>query len=394
MDILLLTSTFHPLTGGAETYAQLLAQGLAAAGHRVTVATDGSWLSDRPIVEHVDGYRVLRPREFAEVVDARDKVKWRQMQYSVLNELGQLLAGQRFDLVHANSHECLVLAAMIALDGDSALVASLHEQNPDLEPYGLGRCRLSYQTLPVRVVLAASRFYLERARRFGVPPERVRLVYHGVAIEPRGAEDRARERRRLGVGDDELLLVCPGRIYTRKGQVHLGGALPAIRAALPAVRVLFAGRISDFGYAERLRQLLAAGGVADVVTFDETRTASDMPDVYAAADVVVQPSLEEGLGLTVIEAMAAGRPVVASDVVGIEEVVTHEHDGLLVPPADPERLARAVIAMATSPALAADCAAAALATVRERFTQERMVAETLAAYEAALNEGASGRPAP
>ncbi|MFF7725835.1 glycosyltransferase family 4 protein [Streptomyces sp. NPDC008001] len=384
MKILMLTSTYEPLTGGAETYARLLCEGLAERGHDVVVATDGSWLDGLPLTSQEPAGRLLRLREFAGRVDARDKVKWRQMQYSVLDELGGALAGEKFDVVHANSHETLVLASMVALDMNAALVCSLHEQNPGLEQYGEGRCRLSYQVLPVDMYFAASRFYADRAVGYGVPADRLRLVYHGVPAVPADAAVRAALRRRYGVVDGRRLVVLPGRVYTRKAQLDLAAALPAVVARCPDVQVLLAGRVSDFAYEERMWELLRSLGVADRVTLRQDLGAADMPGVYAAADLVVQPSLEEGLGLAVIEAMSAGKPVVGTEVTGISEVITHGVNGLLVPPSDPGRLAEAMVRVLSDPELAASLASGARACAEERFSQDRMVTDTLTGYDAAL----------
>lgn len=103
--------------------------------------------------------------------------------------------------------------------------------------------------------------------------------------------------------------------------------------------------MSDFDYATRLTVLLDELGLRERVTIAENLTVSDMPAVYWA-DVVVQPSLEEGLGLATIEAMAQGRPVVGTDVVGLREVLTHQVDSLVVPVSDAERPADAVLKIA------------------------------------------------
>lgn len=389
----MLTSTYEPLTGGAETYLRLLSEGLVEQGHEVVVATDGSWLPELPGDRVEPGGRVLRLRAFAGRIDARDKVKWRQLQYSVLDELGELLHGQAFDVVHANSHETLVPASIVALDLGAALVCSLHEQNPDLERFGLGRCRLSYQVLPVDMYLAASEFYARRAAGFGVPGDRLRLIYHGVPDTSAGPGDREAVRAELRVTSAHRLIVLPGRVYARKAQLDLAAALPTVAARHPEVRVLLAGRVSDFEYERRMWRRLNELGVAGLVTLRQDYGAADMPLVYAAADLVVQPSLEEGLGLAVIEAMNAGRPVVGTNVVGIAEVVTHEHDGLLVPAADPQRLAGALLRLLDAPELADCLATRARATVRERFSRDRMVAQTLTAYRDALARWAPREPA-
>lgn len=383
MRVLFLTSTFEPLTGGAETYARLLTRGLADAGHEVTIVTDGSWVEGLPRDRAENGCRVLRLRDFATEVRRKDKVVWRQMQYAHLKELGDVFAGESFDLVHTNSHETLIMGAVVAEDLGAALVASLHEQNPDLEAFGRGKCRLAYGVLPVDLHLAASRFYRDRARQYGVPEERLRLVYHGVG--PAGpASDRAAARRRFGIADTAEVVVCAGRIYTRKGQTYLARAFERLRARRADAHLFLAGRISDFDYADEVFALLGPSIAEGAVTVEQELTLADMPEVFACADLAVQPSLEEGLGLAAIEAMQHGVPVVASDVVGLDEVVTHERDGLLVPAKSTEDLFHAMERVLADRALAERLSAGGRRTAARVFSVETMVESTIAAYADAL----------
>jgi glycosyltransferase involved in cell wall biosynthesis len=384
MRILMLTSIYEPVTGGAETYMRLLAEGLVERGHEVVVATDGTWVPDLPRDRVEPSGRVLRPREFDGRLGDRTKPKWRQLQYAVLEELGELLAGETFDVVHANSHDTLILATIIALDLGAALVGTLQEVTPHQEAFGLGHCRLSFQALPVDLYLAPSRFYAQRAAEYGVPADRLRFVYYGVRDEPAAPGDREAARAALGLTDEHRLILCPARVYARKAQLDLAAALPAIAARHPEVRVLLAGRVSNVAYAQRMWQVLDELGVAHLVTHRQDYYAGDMPSVYAAADLVVLPSLAEGLGLAAVEAMLAGRPIVVTDVAGLNEVVTDGHDGLLVPPAAPDRLAAALLRLLDDPPLAQRLADRGRATAAERFGLDRMVAETLTAYEDAL----------
>ncbi len=106
----------------------------------------------------------------------------------------------------------------------------------------------------------------------------------------------------------------------------------------------------------------------------------DVASVLAAADVLVMPSRQEGLGVAALEAMAAGLPVIASRVGGLPEAVVDGATGLLVPPADVPALAAAIARLAADRALARRLGAAGRARVRERFTMAGMAAATLAVY--------------
>ena len=114
----------------------------------------------------------------------------------------------------------------------------------------------------------------------------------------------------------------------------------------------------------------------------------DVPQLLAASDAFVMPSLWEGLGLVFLEAMATGLPVLSTRVSAVPEVVVEGETGLLVPPSDAGALAAAMRAIASDAALRARLGSAGRARVRERFGLDRMVDETLAVYA----EVASGRP--
>lgn len=383
MNVLVMTSTYFPHVGGAETYARSLVSGLTERGHKVVVLTDGAWL-DLPSRQKLDGAEVVRPKAYNDRLGSRDKVLWRLMQLAVFDDIAGLLEGSSFDLVHANSYETAIMASVIALDRRVPMVCSLHEQWPEREAFGPGRCELVYKRLPIELVLAASTYYVDKATSFGADPARVKLVYHGIAVEDFSDSLRGEGRRRLGIGDADYLVACAGRIYERKGLKDLVPAFARFRQKVPNARLVIAGAVSSFQYAAELRGLISELGVEDAVAIREDLVLDDMPSFFAAADLVVQPSLAEGLGLAVIEAMAAGRPIVATNVTGIAEVVTDGVDGLLVEARSPDQLAEAMLRVFREPELADSLAQGARRTAETRFRRGRMVDETLEAYADAI----------
>ena len=170
-----------------------------------------------------------------------------------------------------------------------------------------------YGGLRPSLVLAGSRFYADRARRFGAP--RTELVYHGVDTDAFHPDtDPGPARRRYGYTDAHTVLVCAGRLKERKGILQALHAFALVHAAHPQTRLLVVGSVSSASleYAALLESEVERLGLGAVVTIDREVTFGRMPEVLAAADVVVQPSLEEGLGLAVLEAKSAGRPTVTT----------------------------------------------------------------------------------
>jgi glycosyltransferase involved in cell wall biosynthesis len=205
----------------------------------------------------------------------------------------------------------------------------------------------------------------------GTPPARTHRVYNGIDLSRFAAPDPALLRRSLGVAPDRPVVFCSGRVQPYKGMQTLLEAAAVLRAeGAGEMEVAIAG---DGPYLPELRALADARGVPDV-HFLGRRT--DVPALLAGATVAVVPSLwEEAFGLAVVEAMAAGVPVVASRVGGIPELVDDGRTGLLVPPGDARALAAALRLLLESPQRRAALARQGEAVARHRFSLERAAAE-------------------
>ncbi len=166
-----------------------------------------------------------------------------------------------------------------------------------------------------------------------------------------------------------------GRLERIKGAEYFVSAAAILAADHPGVRFVVAGHGSD---EDELRALAAALGMADRIEF--LGYVESVPPLLAALDVVVVPSLSEASGLTAMEALALGVPVVATRVGGLPEVVVDGATGLLVDPADEAALARAVARLLDDPVLSRALAAAGARRVEERFPVERMVDGYLRLY--------------
>jgi len=181
------------------------------------------------------------------------------------------------------------------------------------------------------------------------PPEKFEVIHSGVDVERFRRARLASSphmRRTLGLPEDGPLVGCVARLVPIKGVRHLLEAVPLVRAAVPQATVVFVG---DGPLRSELERRAAVLGLDGAVAFLGLRR--DVAEIVALCDVVVLPSLNEGMGKAAVEAFAAGRPVVGSRISGIQDVITDGQTGLLVPPADPEALARAIIHCLTCPVL-------------------------------------------
>jgi glycosyltransferase involved in cell wall biosynthesis len=174
-----------------------------------------------------------------------------------------------------------------------------------------------------------------------------------------------------------------GHLRHVKGVDVLLEASPLIRTQVPGAQGVVVGSGEDEMALRALRGRLGVEEFVDFLGFRE-----DARQLLHALDVFVVPSRHEGLPVALLEAMALGRPVVATSVGGIREVVQDEENGLLVPPEDPGALADAVVRLLLEGELAGGLGAAARATVEERFSSARMAAEILEVYRLVIERRA------
>jgi glycosyltransferase involved in cell wall biosynthesis len=220
----------------------------------------------------------------------------------------------------------------------------------------------------------------------GLSPERVVVVPNGVDLaEGRaapGAAERRAVRRELGVAEGTPLVATVSVLRPGKGLEVLVAAAPAVLAAHPRARFAVVG---DGPARPELEARTAAGGVGEALAWTGFRR--DVPALLAAADLFVLPSLDDAFPTAILEAMAAGLPVVATRAGGIPEIVDDGATGLLVPPGDAAALARAVSALLADPAARRALGEAGRRRAGERFSTAAWLGRLQRVYGEAL-----GRP--
>lgn len=206
-------------------------------------------------------------------------------------------------------------------------------------------------------------------------------IFSGIDLTPyqRARDSRTQTRAALGLQDDQFVIGAVGRLEPIKGFTYFMDAAEAIAPRAPRACFVHAG---DGSEASRLRS--RASALNGRVKFLGLR--DDVPALMAAFDVLVVPSLNEGMGRVILEAGAAGTPVVATRVGGIPEVVREGETGLLVPPKDGASIASAVLQLADNRAKAAEMGASARRWVAPDFSLERMVMRIEALYEELVRE--------
>ena len=298
--------------------------------------------------------------------------------------LFDLLRRQRFDIVHTHLFHANVLGRVVArLVGVPVVVSTTHVAEPRCWHLLLERWTAPLVNRVVAVSEGVRTYMVERAH---IPARKILVIRNGV--DPgRFRLRRGGFRRGEGIASDCLLVTTVGRLHVQKGLGYLLKAAAAVTSQHPEVRFLLVGEGPE---RTRLLQLKDRLGLGDQVRFLGLR--ADVPHILVDSDVFVLPSLWEGLSIALLEAMAAGLPVVATDVEGVAEVVTDGETGLVVPPGDADALTAALSRLLGDPSLRKRLAQAGHQRVVQHFGWEEVVSDTMDLYERLLSECGSRQP--
>lgn len=357
-------STMRDYYGG-EVCLVNLARGLIARGHEVTcvVHPAGRLASVLP------GYGVAT-RELP-LVDWYEPV--------TIARLGAWLRRERIDIVHTHTPRDWFIAATATVGGAPLNVATRHLLRPVTHP-GLKRPFLRRLSTMI-AVSGAVRRGVEAARL--VAPDCLVTVPNGVPVpEPGSRLGPLRDREQLG--PDDLVVGCVARLSPEKGVADLLRAAAQLRPNWPRLTVLIVGDAPPASeHPQELRRLAASLGLGSAVRFCGYQP--DAGSLCAEFDIQVVCSLAEPCGLATLEAMAQGRPVVATASGGSPELVDDGVEGFLVAPQDPERLASRLDCLLDSPGLRREMGRRGRDRVQRDFGLDLMVERTETVYRLALD---------
>jgi D-inositol-3-phosphate glycosyltransferase len=268
-------------------------------------------------------------------------------------------------------------------------VRCLHQGENDAFPPGRNEIEDMLVRFADRVIAVCPQDVEDLRRLYHADAERMTCMPCGFGGHEFGALDRAAARQRLGLAPNEFVVLQLGRLVPRKCvDTVIRAMAPLRRRLMRPVRLLIVGGNSDAPDERatpaiaRLREVARQAGVADVVNFAGRTLREELRRYYNAADVFVTTPWYEPFGITPLEAMACGTPVVGSRVGGIQETVVDKVTGLLVPPREPAELATAVLQLAESPAYARALGRAGRARARRRYSWQRVTDELESVYEA------------
>jgi glycosyltransferase involved in cell wall biosynthesis len=229
-------------------------------------------------------------------------------------------------------------------------------------------------------IVTVSEFQRDWALRVGVgTPEQVVSIPNGVPTNRAQARrSRSEVRAELGLGD-AFMILSTGRLAEQKGLEYLIRAAALLRQDLPAARIVLAG---DGPLRDKLGKLVSSLGLEDTVALLGRR--SDVGDLLAASDLVVLPSLWEGLSISLLEAMAAGKPVVTTSIGSNREVTNDGEAAVLVRPKDAASLAAAISSLAADGSRLQELGRKGQQVQRERYSLQRMLDAYMGEYDRLL----------
>lgn len=366
------------------------------AGAEVQVATLASYLAAERVqlsaVLFTEGRLAERLRGAGVEVEVFDERRHGAL--TLLARTTRFLRVRRFDLVHTHRNKDGVIGTVAAkLAGVPHVVRTVHGLAEPMRGWVRAKY-LAYELLDRSLLwffadrtIAVSRHVAKVLRDGACRSDSVITIHNGLDLD--GIQLRrsaAVVRRSLGIDEQALVIGTAGRLCPVKAQDLLLRAAPAILRERPDARFLIVG---GGPLEESLRELATRLRISGACLF--VGAVDDVHDLIAAMDVFVLTSLHEGLPMALLEAMALERPVVATAVGGVPEVVSHGVDGLLIDGGDDRALASACLTLGSDQGLAGALAARARKTVEQRFSAEANGRAVLSAYQA-IARGGAARP--
>ncbi|CUJ14527.1 glycosyltransferase family 4 protein [Achromobacter xylosoxidans] len=383
-------------SGGQNVYVAHVARELARAGLQVDVFTrkdnrelepEHAWMPGVKVVHVPAGPEVYLPKE--QMLPYMDDFSRYLLRHAARQD-------KAYDIIHANFFMSAWAALPLAQRYGIPLAVTFHalgkvrrqhQQEADLFPDSRFDIETEIVRRADRIIAECPQDRRDLMALYDADPRRIDIVPCGYDAAEMAPRPMTRARQALGWEHQDFTLLQLGRMVPRKGVDNVIRALGRLRHRHGInARLCVVGGNSDDADATatpeiaRLRQIAQDEGVAPWVEFTGRRHRDDLATYYGACDVFVTTPWYEPFGITPVEAMACGRPVVGSDTGGIRSTVVHGKTGFLVPPRDPDSLAERLAQLVADPALRARMGEAGRLRARRLYTWKRVGLDLLAVY--------------
>lgn len=363
----------RPAQGGMKKHLETLFQGLEQDRFDLYLAAPAS--SDLSMA--------LRPFTRKAFVIELDENCNPLQNWRVICSLAQIIRQEKIDLVHTHGVRAGIMGQAAALLARCRkVVATIHNMHNTTSPFSTLLCALQSSLMRISVshTITVSEAIKCELEKMGLPQEKMTVIYNGIDTDqflPSGGISRST----LGIPDNMPVIGTVARLEPTKGIKYLLEAAYLIDKEYDSVYFLIVG---DGPERESLQQQARMLGIEERVIFYGFRR--DIPSLLPLFDIAAIPSLREGLSIFCLEALASGRPVVASAVGGLPEIIHPGKTGLLVPPGDPEALAEALVVLLKNREMAASLGSQGKEIVVQYFTCSNMIERTREIYRMVLRK--------
>ena len=387
MKILMLTWEYPPrIIGGISRVVHDLSKRLIKDGHDVTVVTykDG----DAPEFEDDKGVKVYRIDNY--MINPNNFIDWvMQMNFNMIAKVNQIISEQgNFDVIHAHDWLVTYAAKTIKNSYNIPLVSTIHATeagrnsgiHDETQRYiNDTEWLLTYES--TEVIVNSNYMKGELQRLFGLPFEKINVVPNGVNLTTFNNVERDYEFRRRFAMDNEKIILFMGRLVYEKGVQHLISAMPKILNGYHDVKLVIAGK---GGMIDELKAQVDSMGISEKVYFAGYLEGKDVAKMYKAADISVFPSTYEPFGIVALEAMLSERPVVVSDIGGLNEIVSHRENGMKSYAGNPNSIADSILELLYDHQLYDNIVKKAKNKVRNEYNWNKIAQDTHFTYQKAI----------
>jgi glycosyltransferase involved in cell wall biosynthesis len=388
--------------GGMEMHTRDLAEALVKKGNSVTIITTKN---PKMEYEEVNGVKIYYLKN---TKPGRYSRSWWRESAKKFEELNEK---ENFDIVHSQSIGAYGFFLKNKRDKEIPVIASFHGTPFDEIKSLLNTLSLKQPISSVKAVLLIAKWiysYAEWLRfipfldgaiatsneqekilreKFSVKKEKIYKVFNGIDINLFKPIQNSSILDKYCITNERVVL-CVARIVVDKGIQNLVRAMPLILKEVPNAKLMIVG---DGSYMPTIRRLVKKYDLEEHVVFIGFAKFKELPYYFSACDVFVNPTIRQnGYDLTILEAMACGKPVVVSNIGSVPTVIEHNFGGILVPPGDINTLSKKIVEVLKDKKLASRLGNAARKKVVKRFSLNKMVENTTTVYEDVIRKHKRG----
>jgi len=342
--------------GGAETHVTDLISGLTAKGHKVYLAVHGE-----------------KSKKMDELVDEQWSFNFRSVnifQYLIVaKQLVKIIKEKKIDVIHGHQRTAGYIASYIKSLIGIPFVVTIHD------PWNRAVFK-SYYGKKFDHIITVSEFLRKRfIADFGFSPDKVHTIYNGADSERYNLDKYPiaqlnKLRQGLGIQPHEKVVSLIARLYESKGQQYLIAAAATVLIKCPNTKFLLVG---SGEHEDKFKKQVSGQGLENSFIFTGYR--EDIPELIAISDIVVRPSNMEGFPINMLEAMLMRKPVIATKIAGVPEMITHGDNGFMIEPGDIDSLASYISTILLDEGMGKKMGTRGQQIVLEKFTLKSLISK-------------------